>query len=239
VIEWVPRSRGDNGWCHVVPSAYLGHAVLEDRTGVPVVRVPVLVQDWVRIAAARAARRLAGTVRVAFVVLLLVGWLVQESDRALGRVWPVWIAAGVLVVVAAYRLVRLRRWRRGRRADLLLSRDGVAVDDRFVPWYEVERVVRFHFLAPLCRRGTRNFLALQVHDYVAVRGLSPFEAGLANLTRRRLVILAEAAELSHPDEFAAALDRLVADPDARDLLAGPEGCRLVDEGPARAFGRSP
>jgi hypothetical protein len=72
-----------------------------------------------------------------------------------------------------------------------------------------------------------------------VRGLSPFEAGLANLTRRRLVVLAETAELSHPEELAAALDRLVADPGARDLLASSDGSRLVDEGPARVLPRSP
>ena len=137
----------------------------------------------------------------------------------------------MVLAVAAYRLVRLRRWHAGRRADLLLLREGVAVDDLVVPWYQVERVVRFHFVAPFDRRGNRNSLALQVRDFVAVRGLSPFEAGLASLTRRRLVILGEATELTHPEELAAALDRLVADPDARDLLGTAAGARLVDEGP--------
>jgi hypothetical protein len=146
---------------------------------------------------------------------------------------------GVVLLVAAYRLVRLRRWHAGPRADLLLSRDGVAVDDVFVPWYQVERVVTFHFSAPFDRRGNRNFLALQIRDFVAVRGLSPFEAGLANLTRRRLIVLGEAKELSNPEELAAALDRLVADPESRALLGTAEGVRLLDEGPARVLPRSP
>jgi hypothetical protein len=149
------------------------------------------------------------------------------------------VVLAVVLLVAVYRLVRLRRWHARRRADLLLTRDGVAVDALFVPWYQVERVVRFHFAAPFDRKGNRNFLALEIRDFVAVRGLSPFEAGLANLTRRRLVVLAETAELSHPEELAAALDRLVADPGARDLLASSDGSRLVDEGPARVLPRSP
>ena len=53
------------------------------------------------------------------------------------------------------------------------------------------------------------------------------------------MVLGETAELSHPEELAAALDRLVADPEARDLLATAEGARLVDEGPARVLPRSP
>jgi hypothetical protein len=237
VIEWMPRPRVDNGWRHVRASSYRGRAVLEERGGEPVVRVPVVVQDWVRMAVQRAGRRLAFTTRVAFFGLVFMAWLVQGAARVRGNLWPMLVATVVVVAVGIYRLLRLRRWRQGRRADLVLSPDGVAVDDLFVPWYQVERVVRFHF-ATIDRRGTRNFLALQVSDYVAVRGLSPFRAGLANLTRRRLV-LAEAAELSHPDQLAAALGQLVADPGSRAALAGADGCRLVDEGPARAFPRSP
>ena len=77
-----------------------------------------------------------------------------------------------------------------------------------------------------------------MRDFVGVSGLTPGRAGLANLTRRRLVVLAERTELAHPDELAAALDRLVADPSARDLLSRPEGARLVDEGPAMVIWRS-
>jgi hypothetical protein len=239
VIEWVPRTRGDNGWRDVVPSAHRGHSVLDSGTGAPVVRVPVLLEDWLRLALERAARRFVVLLRVAFFGVLLLGWLVQTTARGVGNTWPVWVAAALVLALAAYRLVRLRRWGRDRRADLLLSAEGVAVDDAFVPWHQVERVVRFHFGGPMTRRGSRNFLALQVSDFVAVRGLSPVEAGLANLTRRRLVVLGEAGQLSHPEELAAALDLIVADPDSRHLLGTAEGCRLVDEGPARVPPRFP
>jgi hypothetical protein len=239
VIEWVPRSRGDDGWREVVAGSYRGHAVLEQPADEPVVRVPVVVQDWVRIAVRRAAGHLVRLARMAFFLVLFLGFVVRSVAQGVGRSWPVWIGVALLLVVAAYRLVRLRRWHAGPRADLLLSRDGVAVDDVFVPWYQVERVVRFHFTAPFDRRGNRNFLALQIRDFVAVRGLSPVEAGLANLTRRRLVVLGEATELSHPEELADALDRLVADPGSRALLGTAEGVLLLDEGPARVLPRSP
>jgi len=239
VIEWVPRSRGDDGWREVVAGSYRGHAVLEQQSGDAVVRVPVVVQDWVRIAMRRAAQRLVRLARLAFFLLLFMGFVVRALAQGPARSWPVWIGVAVLLVVAAYRLVRLRRWHAGPRADLLLSREGVGVDDVFVPWYQVERVVRFHFTAPFDRRGNRNFVALQIRDFVAVRGLSPFEAGLANLTRRRLIVLGEATELSNPEELAAALDRLVADPESRGLLGTAEGVRLLDEGPARVLPRSP
>jgi hypothetical protein len=239
VIEWVLRSLGDNRWRGLVAGSYQGHAVLVDQPDGPAVRVPVVVREWVRIAAQRAARRFVLLARLAFFTLVAVAWLTQLSVWGVGRLWPVWTAAAVVLAIGAYRLLRLRRWHAGPRADLLLSRDGVAVDDVFVPWYQVEGVVRFHLVAPFERRGNRNFLALQVRDFVAVQGLSPFEAGLANLTRRRLLVLGETTELTHPDELAAALDRLRTDPYARGLLTTAEGARLVDEGPARVLPRSP
>jgi hypothetical protein len=239
VIEWVPRSLGDNGWRGLVAGSYQGHAVLVDQPGGPAVQVPVVVRDWVRIAAERAARRFVLLARLAFFTLFALAWLTQLSVRGVGRLWPVWTAAAVVLAIGAYRFLRLRRWHAGPRADLLLSRDGVAVDDVFVPWYQVEAVVRFHVVAPFERRGNRNFLALRVCDFVAVQGLSPFRAGLANLTRRRLLVLGETTELTHPDELAAALDRLRTDPHARDLLNLAEGVRLADEGPARVLPRSP
>jgi hypothetical protein len=238
VIEWVPR-HVENGWRHVRPSPYRGPAVVEAGPEGPVVRVPVLVEDWARLALERAARRMVVLLRLAFFSLLLLTWFVQETARGFANTWPAWAGALLVIAVAAYRLVRLRRWRRGRRADLLLSPEGVSVDGIVVPWHQVERVVRFHFRAPLTRRASRAFLALQVSDFVAVRGLSPVEAGLANLTRRRLVVVAEAGQLGHPEELAAALDRLVADPDTRRLIATADGCRLLDEGPARVPRRYP
>lgn len=239
MIEWVPRSRGDNGWRDVVPGRYQGPAVLVDHEGQPAVRAPVVVLDWARIALRRLGQRLVQLARMAFFAFMLVAWTIKAAAEGLTSAWPVLVVLGVVLLVAAYRLVRLRRWHAGPRADLLLSRDGLAVGDVFVPWYEVERVVTFHFTAPFDRRGNRNFLALQIRDFVAVRGLSPFEAGLANLTRRRLLVLGEATELSNAEELAAALDRLVADPESRALLGTAEGARLLDEGPARVLPRSP
>lgn len=239
MIEWVPRTRSDHGWRHVTPCAYRGPAVLDSCGGQALVRVPVLVEDWARMALQRAARRLVILLRLAFFSVLLLVWLVQTTAHGLGSTWPAWVAVALLVAVAAYRLVRLRRWRRGHRADLLLSPEGFAVDELFVPWHQVERVVRFRLAAPMATRAGRNFLALQVSDFVAVRGLSPVGAGLANLTRRRLVVLGEVTQLGHPEELADALDRIVADPQARALLATADGCRLVDEGPARVPPRLP
>jgi hypothetical protein len=115
------------------------------------------------------------------------------------------------------------------------------VEGLFVPWYQVEEVVRFNFLAPMDRSHSpaRNFLAVRVRDFVGVDGLSPVRAGLANLTRRHLLVLAEASELGHPSALAAALGELVADYESRSVLSTPDGCRLVDEGPAGAARWSP
>lgn len=244
MIEWMPRSRGDNGWSHAAGSRYRGRAVLDDAGAGPVVRVPVVVEDWLRAALRAAGARVVRLARLAFFCAVFMSWGAQATARAVGRAWPVWaVVAGIVVLgfaIATYRLVRLRRWPSpGRRADLLVDRAGVRVGDLLVPWYQVERVVRFHFAAPSGRRRTRNFLALEVRDYVGVQGLTPVRAGLANLTRRHLVVLAETGELSHPEELAAALDELVANPVARELLSSAEGPRLLDEGPAWVGRRSP
>lgn len=243
MIEWMPRSRGDNGWSHLRETYSRRSATLEDVEGEPVVRVPVVVQNWVRAARRHAGQWLVMLVRGAFFLAFAIVWTIREAAKH-GRLWPVLVFAGGVVLVIGgvwtYRLVRLRRWPSpGRRADLLISAEGVGVGDLVVPWYQIERVVRFHLGSPSAPRRTRNFLALEVRDFVGVRGLTPMRAGLANLTRRRLVVLAERTELAHPDELGAALDRLVADPSARDLLARPEGPRLVDEGPAMVIWRSP
>jgi hypothetical protein len=155
--------------------------------------------------------------------------------------WPARVVVLLLVSVAVYRSRRLRRWGRGGRADVFLSPEGLYAGDLFLPWYQVEEVVRFNFLAPMDRSHVpaRNFLAVRVHDFVAVSGLSPFRAGLANLTRRRLLVLAEASELRNPKALSAALEVLVAEPASRAVLATPDGCRFLDEGPARAYPRSP
>jgi hypothetical protein len=241
----MPRSRGDNGWRHVRDEPHRGRAaVLEDIEGVPVVRVPVVVTRWVRQALRRAGQWVITLARAGFFLAFAVVWVVHAMEQWFGQVWPVLVFTGALVLLAigsgTYRLVRLRRWPSpGPRADVLLSLEGVGVGDVVVPWYQIERVVRFHFAAPSARRRTRNFLALEVLDYVGVRGLTPMRAGLANLTRRRYLVLAETTELSRPEQLASALERLVADPSSRELLTRSDGCRLVDEGPAMVIWRSP
>ena len=57
MIEWVPRSRGDDGWREVVAGSYRGHAVLEHHSGDAVVRVPV-ANVWVKPNAGGAYRTL-------------------------------------------------------------------------------------------------------------------------------------------------------------------------------------
>jgi len=102
VIEWVPRSRGDDGWREVVAGSYRGHAVLEQQAGDAVVRIPVVVQDWVRIAMRRAAQRLVRLARLAFFLLLFLGFVVRALAQGPARSWPVWIGVAVLSVVAVY-----------------------------------------------------------------------------------------------------------------------------------------
>ena len=244
MIEWMPRSRVDNGWSHLRDGHHRRPAVLEHIEGGPAIRVPVVVDKWFRAARRRAGQWLFHLARLAFFGGFVVVWLVHAAVSQVGQTWPVLVVGGALVLLGFgllnYRLARLRRWPApGRRADLLVSPEGVGVGDIVVPWHLVERVVRFHFIARANPRLTRNFLALEVRDYVGVRGLTPMRAGLANLTRRHLVVLAETTELSYPEQFAAALDRLVSDPSARELLTRPEGPRLLDEGPAMVIWRSP
>ena len=66
MIEWMPRSRGDNGWRHLRETYSRRPAVLEHIDGAPVVRVPVSVQNWVRAARRHAAQWLFLLVRAAF-----------------------------------------------------------------------------------------------------------------------------------------------------------------------------
>ena len=67
---------------------------------------------------------------------------------------------------------------------------------------------------------------------MGVTGLSPARAGIANLTRRHLVVLCEAREVRNPTALVDALEELVANPVARELLSGMEGQRLVATGPS-------
>ena len=241
-IEWMPRSRRDeDGWRDLRSNPAVPPTVPEARSGIEGVRVPVLEQPWRLPRFPRLRTRYVFLVlRVVFILLFAAAYLGFAAGRLLMTSWIARVALGFVILVAVYRSCRLRRRGHGP-ADLFLSPDGLHVERLFVPWYQVEEVVRFNFLTPMDRSHTpaRNFVAVRVRDFVAVAGLSPVQAGLANLTRRHLLVLAEASELRSPTGLAAALEELVADPESRALLSTPDGCRFLDQGPAGAARRSP
>ena len=241
-IEWMPRSRSEeDGWRDVRSNPAVPATVPESRSGIDGVRVPVLEQPWrlARFPRLRA-RYVFVVLRVVLVLLIAAVYLGIAAVQLLMTSWVARLTLALLVSVAVYRSCRLRRREHGP-ADLLLSPQGLHVEGLFVPWYQVEEVVRFNFLAPMDRSHApaRNFLAVRVRDFVGVDGLSPVRAGLSNLTRRHLLVLAEASELGHPSALAAALEELVANSESRPVLSTPDGCRLVDEGPAGAARWSP
>ena len=144
------------------------------------------------------------------------------------------VAALLIVLVLVYRALRLRRFTSRNHLEVVLSSAGIHTGGLVVPWSEVEGVVRFGFAFGPGRGGPghRSFVAVRVTDFVAVRGMSPVRAGLANLTRRHLLVLCEAREVHNPTAFADALDELVANPVARELLSGAEGERMLTTGPS-------
>jgi hypothetical protein len=241
-IEWMPRSRRDeDGWRDLRSNPAVPGTVLEARPGIDGVRVPVVEQPWrlPRVPRLRT-RYVLLMLRVVLLLLFAAVYVGFAAGRLLMTSWLARVVLGLLVLVAVYRSCRLRRRGHGP-ADLFLSPEGLQVEGLSVPWYQVEEVVRFNFLTPMDRshNPARNFVAIRVRDFVAVAGLTPVRAGLANLTRRHLVVLAETSELRHPAELAAALQELVANPESRALLSTPDGCRFVDQGPAGAARRSP
>ncbi|MEP6650136.1 MAG: hypothetical protein ABJA74_09505 [Lapillicoccus sp.] len=241
-IEWMPRSRKEeDGWRDLTTRPAAPRAVLDSRSGVDGVRVPVLEQSWrlPRLPRLRA-RSVFLLLRVALFLVMATVYLGMALVQLLMTAWPARLVLAFLVSVAVYRSCRLRRWGHGS-ADPLLRPDGLHVEGLFVPWYQVEEVVRFNFLAPMDRshNPARNFVAVRVRDFVGVAGLTPVRAGLANLTRRHLIVLAEASEVRNPQALTAALEVLVADPESRAVLSTPDGCRFVDEGPARPTRQSP
>ena len=241
-IEWMPRSRRDeDGWRDLRSNPAAPATVCEARSGSDGVRVPVLEQPWRLPRFPRfRARYVFLALRVVFILVFAAAYLWLAAGRLLMTSWLARVALGVVILMAVYRSCRLRRRVHGP-ADLFLSPQGLQVEGLFVPWYEVEEVVRFNFLTPMDRSHTpaRNFVAVRVRDFVAVAGLTPVRAGLGNLTRRHLLVLAEASELRYPAGLAAALQELVANPESRALLSTPDGCRFVDQGPAGAARRSP
>ncbi len=229
-IEWMPRSRrAENGWRDPVAYGVVPVASRDQVEGAWGVRVPVRGRRfrW-RMLAARP---------LLLVVILVNGWYVTQNlvkGRHLAG-WSVWmtVATALVAVVLTYGALRLQPFRGRGGRDIGLTPIGLHTAGLFVPWSEVQEVVRFNFIFGPGRGGpgARNFLAVRVRDFVGVGGLSPATAGLANLTRRHLLVLAEARELHAPKALSRALERLIADPASRELLAAPEGVHLVDEGP--------
>ncbi len=227
-IEWVPRSRrGEGGWRTATGSAPVPAPVADEVDGLRAVRVPVVPQRG-------GASPFRG-----WVVLILIVNLGQVM-RGARNAWSslslsFWLVAAVSVVLLffLYRAMRLRAFTGRDHPDVMLSAAGIHTAGMVVPWTSVDEVVRFGFLTGPGRGGPgpRSFLAVRVDDFVAVRGLTPARAGLANLTRRRLVVLCESREVHAPAPLADALDLLVANPAARELLSGAEGVRLVSVGP--------
>jgi hypothetical protein len=239
-IEWMPRSRKEeDGWRDLSANPAAPASVQASQSGTDGVRVAVVTRRWrmARLPRLRL-RSMFLLLRAALFGVIALFYVGMALVQLLLTAWPARVVVLFLVSVAVYRSRRLRRWGRSGRADLFLSPEGLYAGDLFVPWYQVEEVVRFNFLAPMDRAHVpaRNFVAVRVHDFVAVSGLSPFRAGLANLTRRHLLVLAEASELRGPEAVAAALDELVRNPESRRLLATPDGGRLVDNVPARSPG---
>jgi len=195
-IEWMPRSRRDeDGWRDLRSNPAVPATVSEARSGIDGVRVPVLEQPWrlPRFPRLRA-RYVLLALRVVFVLLFAAAYLGLAAGRLLMTSWVARVALGFVILMAVYRSCRLRRRGPGP-ADVFLSPQGLQVEELSVPWYQIEEVVRFNFLTPMDRSHTpaRNFVAVRVRDFVAVAGLSPVRAGLANLTRRHLLVLAEAS----------------------------------------------
>ena len=171
-------------------------------------------------------------VRIGFPGMMALGWAFHGLAHsgwgpgvlAAGFGGVVLYSSGVVVVGSR------------RTGALALTTTHLHSGDLAVPWGSVEKVVRFSVgTGPLGDPPSLNFLAVRVGDFDNVRGLAPARAGLANLTRRHLLILAEANELKGPTVVAAALDYLVDHPAARLLLSGVEGVRLLTDGPPRGL----
>jgi len=229
-IEYVPRPRAaeGRGWDRVDGSPSVPSPRHDEVDGVGVVRVPVV------------PRRLRRP-RIPVVLVLIVALNFGNVTRWARGTWSVFsvsgwlaIAVSVALLVVVYRALRLRRFADRDRLDVLLSAEGIHTGAVVVPWSQVEGIVRFGFAFGPGRGGPgpRHFLAVRVTDFVAVRGLTPGQAGLANLTRRHLLVLGEARELHAPSALADALEELVENPASRELLSGVEGVRLVTSGPA-------
>jgi hypothetical protein len=227
-IEVVPRSpRGEGRWRAATGSAEAPPARHDEVDGLGAVRVPVV------------PRRLKVPVGFSWLLLILMfnagnvlrgaraGWSAVTVSSGL------FVGVALVLLLVLYRALRLRPLQHRQERDLVLSAAGIHTSGLVVPWTQVQEVVRFGFHAGPGRGGPgpRRFVAVRVGDFVGVRGLTPARAGLANLTRRNLVVLYESREVQAPTELARALELLVANPAARELLSGAEGVRMATVGP--------
>lgn len=248
-IEWLPRRDPDgNGWRAPGRSATagppepgeLGELGLlgpigpiaaiggphgdHSRRGVVVPKTPPPPPQF-------ALRRLAWG-RIGFPGIMGISWALQGVAHSGWGPGVLAVGVGGVVLYSGGMVVAGSR----RTGALALTTTHLHSGDLAVPWGSVEKVVRFSIgTGPLGTPHSLNFLAVRVDDFDNVQGLAPARAGLANLTRRHLLVLAEAQELRTPTAVAAALDYLVANPAARMLLSGAEGVRLLTYGPPQAW----
>jgi hypothetical protein len=226
-IEYVPRSAPAPGgsWRTAPGSSEAPVPSRDEVHGLGAVRVPVV------------PRRV--TVPIArwwIIAVVLSNGLHHRRGEGLSFSvsWWLFVAAALVAAFVLYRWLRLRPLTATDQRDVVLSSIGIHTAGLVVPWSAVDEVVRFGFATGPGRGGPgkRSFVAVRVDDFVRVQGLSPARAGIANLTRRHLVVLCEAREVHNPTALADALDELVANPVARELLSGMEGQRLVATGPS-------
>jgi hypothetical protein len=226
-IEYVPRSGpAPGGSWRTAPGSPEAPAPSHDEVdGLGAVRVPVV------------PRRVTVPIFRWWIIAVVLSNGLHRS-RWEGASFSVssWLLVATALVAAfvLYRLLRLRPLTATDQRDVVLSSVGIHTSGLVVPWSAVDEVVRFGFAFGPGRGGpgNRRFVAVRVNDFVGVKGLSPARAGIANLTRRHLVVLCEGREVRNPTALADALDELVANPVARELLSGMEGQRLVATGPS-------
>ncbi len=246
-IEWVPRSTAhERGWTSADGSPGVAVPQGVEVDGRRAVRVPVVAGASSPSGNRSRSGRSGLGGWVGLVLLVNLGHVLNAARTMSTSLWAALTSsAWLLVVLVLVLLVTVYRWLRlrpltgrGRSADLVLTPSGIETGGLVVPWTSVSAVERFGFAAGPGRGGPgpRHFLAVRVDDFVGVRGLTPFRAGLANLTRRHLVVLCGSREVRDPEALSAALEELVANPVARELLSGHEGVRLVSAGPPRGSG---
>lgn len=224
-IEWLPRRRRDgNGWREPRRSASAGPPRLEQVPGGTGVLVPVTRVK----ASLRRSPGVAGPT--------VAGLGATLATAPLGHVGLT--AAAVCLTLSGVAVGGRQLLVDRRRPSLTLTPTTLYAGGLALPWSVVEAVVFSSHRGAggeddSSGRRVWNHLAVRVSDFDNVVGLSPARAGLANLTRRRLVLLCDAVELRAPEVVAAALMHLVEHPEARLLLSGYEGVRLLTDGPPK------